>query len=336
MTLGGLALAVGILVDEATVAIENIHTHLARGDADRPRASSTRAAKSSCRGCWRCCAVVAVFVPSFFMTGVSRSLFVPLSLAVGFAMIASFLLSSSLVPVLSVWLLASAASHRQMTHAWVDRLRTRLSRMLERLAPMRASARRWRMLVVTVAVVGLVGARSAARSSRLGDALSSSSASALRPARCSRRRNGSRATCSTRSRPRPVRRMSRSRSVTSASSRPRIRSTRSSCGPADRTKACCRWRSRRTRRVDLADFEETLRHRFADEVSGRAVLLRARRHRQPHHELRRADAGASGDHRPRLRGDARVRRDSARRAAHGFHRSATCRSSRRSIIRPST
>ena len=49
--------------------------------------------------------VVAVFVPSFFMTGVSRSLFVPLSLAVGFAMIASFLLSSTLVPVLSVWLL---------------------------------------------------------------------------------------------------------------------------------------------------------------------------------------------------------------------------------------
>src|SRR3984893_2276926 len=83
MTLGGLALAVGILVDEATVAIENIHTHLARGVP-----------------------VVAVFVPSFFMTGVSRSLFVPLSLAVGFSMIASFFLSSSLVPVLSVWFLA--------------------------------------------------------------------------------------------------------------------------------------------------------------------------------------------------------------------------------------
>jgi multidrug efflux pump subunit AcrB len=57
--------------------------------------------------------VVAVFVPSFFMTGVSRSLFVPLSLAVGFSMIASFFLSSSLVPVLSVWLLARRMPRQQ-------------------------------------------------------------------------------------------------------------------------------------------------------------------------------------------------------------------------------
>ena len=54
--------------------------------------------------------VVAVFVPSFFMTGVSQSLFVPLSLAVGFSMIASYVLSSSLVPVLSVWWLAAHGS----------------------------------------------------------------------------------------------------------------------------------------------------------------------------------------------------------------------------------
>ena len=70
--------------------------------------------------------VVAVFVPSFFMTGVSRSLFVPLSLAVGFAMIASFFLSSALVPVLSVWWLGKG--HRtgeEEPHAadWVERLR---------------------------------------------------------------------------------------------------------------------------------------------------------------------------------------------------------------------
>ena len=74
--------------------------------------------------------VVAVFVPSFFMTGVSRSLFVPLSLAVGFAMIASFLLSSSLVPVLSVWLLARPPAVRDERRAsdWVERLRERLAR----------------------------------------------------------------------------------------------------------------------------------------------------------------------------------------------------------------
>ena len=65
--------------------------------------------------------VLAVFVPSFFMTGVSRSLFVPLSLAVGFSMIASFLLSSTLVPVLSVWLLRDAPAVRRGRAAdWVD------------------------------------------------------------------------------------------------------------------------------------------------------------------------------------------------------------------------
>src|SRR6188474_2030984 len=105
MTLGGLALAVGILVDEATVSIENIHTHLARGAAVA-RGVLTESSEVVIPRLLAMLAVVAVFVPSFFMTGVSRSLFVPLSLAVGFAMIASFLLSSSLGPVLSVWMLA--------------------------------------------------------------------------------------------------------------------------------------------------------------------------------------------------------------------------------------
>lgn len=104
MTLGGLALAVGILVDEATVTIENIHTHLSRG-------------KSIARGCLdgtsemtlpvflSMLCVLAVFVPSFFMKGAARALFVPLSLAVGFSMVASFLLSNTFVPVLSTWIL---------------------------------------------------------------------------------------------------------------------------------------------------------------------------------------------------------------------------------------
>src|SRR5215813_6618139 len=139
MTLGGLALAVGILVDEGTVAIENIHTHLARGT---PIARAVLNAGTEVVGprLLAMLAVVAVFVPSFFMTGVSQSLFVPLSLAVGFSMIASFLLSSSLVPVLSVWFLAP---HRRAapdgTHAedWVDRLRTRLTRVLQRSGSVR-------------------------------------------------------------------------------------------------------------------------------------------------------------------------------------------------------
>ena len=112
MTLGGLALAVGILVDEATVAIENIHTHLSRG-TPLARAVLDASGEVVVPRLLAMLSVVAVFVPSFFMTGVSRSLFVPLSLAVGFAMIASFFLSSSLVPVLSVWWLGKGHRTRE-------------------------------------------------------------------------------------------------------------------------------------------------------------------------------------------------------------------------------
>jgi len=156
MTLGGLALAVGILVDEATVAIENIHTHLARG-TPVARAVLDASAEVVVPRLLAMLAVVSVFVPSFFMTGVSRSLFVPLSLAVGFSMIASFLLSSTLVPVLSVWWLGGrrSAEHRV---DWVDGLRERLGATLERLAGARALLILG-YLAVTIAVVGLVGPR---------------------------------------------------------------------------------------------------------------------------------------------------------------------------------
>jgi len=104
MTLGGLALAVGVLVDESTVAIENIHTHLSRGSAVR-RAVWDATRETVTPRLLAMLAVLAVFAPSLFMTGVARSLFVPLSLAVGFAMLASYVLSNTLVPVLSAWLL---------------------------------------------------------------------------------------------------------------------------------------------------------------------------------------------------------------------------------------
>ncbi|HZY06442.1 MAG TPA: efflux RND transporter permease subunit, partial [Ilumatobacteraceae bacterium] len=137
MTLGGLALAVGILVDEATVAIENVHTHLARGTAV-PRAVLDAGREVLGPRVLAMLSIVAVFVPSFFMTGVTRSLFVPLSLAVGFAMIASFVLSSTLVPVLSTWWMRPHA-HRSSTAApdWVARTRMRLTTMLNRLMPVR-------------------------------------------------------------------------------------------------------------------------------------------------------------------------------------------------------
>ena len=104
MTLGGLALAVGILVDEATVEVENIHTQMSRtrsiARAVRKGNSETAVPRFLALLC-----ILAVFLPSAFMEGAAKSLFVPLSLSVGFAMIASYLLSSSFVPVLSTWIL---------------------------------------------------------------------------------------------------------------------------------------------------------------------------------------------------------------------------------------
>src|SRR5258707_2207271 len=104
MSLGGLALAVGVLVDEGTVAIENIHTHLARGEGVA-QAALSGAEETAGPRLLAMLSILAVFIPSFFMVGAGRVLFQPISLAVGFAMLASYLLSNSLVPVLSVWLL---------------------------------------------------------------------------------------------------------------------------------------------------------------------------------------------------------------------------------------
>jgi multidrug efflux pump subunit AcrB len=103
MTLGGLALAVGILVDEATVCIENIHVHLARGE---PLARGTLAATTETIGprLLAMLCILAIFTPALFMVGAAKAMFLPLSLAVGFSMIASYFLSSTLVPILVVWM----------------------------------------------------------------------------------------------------------------------------------------------------------------------------------------------------------------------------------------
>ncbi|HET8698281.1 MAG TPA: efflux RND transporter permease subunit, partial [Gammaproteobacteria bacterium] len=104
MTLGGLALAIGVLVDMSTVVVENVHTHLAAGkSAARAAVDSGREVALPLLIAMLC--VLAVFVPSLFMVGAARAMFLPLSLAVGFAMVFSYLLSSTLVPILSVWLL---------------------------------------------------------------------------------------------------------------------------------------------------------------------------------------------------------------------------------------
>jgi multidrug efflux pump subunit AcrB len=145
MTLGGLALAIGILVDESTVAIENIHTHLARGEPLR-RAVYVAARETITPRMLAMLAILAVFVPSFFMVGVSRALFVPLALAVGFAMLASYVLSNTLVPVLAVYLL----KEQQHAHGgtFFSRVQQKYSRLTERMW-----ALRWAVLAVYLVTV---------------------------------------------------------------------------------------------------------------------------------------------------------------------------------------
>src|SRR5258705_1849927 len=150
MTLGGLALAIGILVDESTVAIENIHTHLARGEP-RARAILDAARETLVPRLLALLSILAVFVPSFFLTGIARSLFIPLSLAVGFAMLASYLLSNTLVPVLSAWLL------RQ--HQTADGKSSFFERARERYQALITRAWRWRRPIIaayaSIACLGL-------------------------------------------------------------------------------------------------------------------------------------------------------------------------------------
>jgi CzcA family heavy metal efflux pump len=104
MTLGGLALAVGILVDDATVTIENINWHLEQGK-DVRTAILDGAAQIVTPAFVSLCCICIAFVPMFTLTGVAGYLFVPMAEAVVFAMVASFVLSRTLVPTLAMYLL---------------------------------------------------------------------------------------------------------------------------------------------------------------------------------------------------------------------------------------
>jgi CzcA family heavy metal efflux pump len=104
MTLGGLALAVGILVDDATVEIENIDRNLAQGK-ELKQAILDGASQIAVPAFVSTLCICIVFVPMFFLTGVAKFLFVPLAEAVVFAMLASYLLSRTLVPTLVMYLL---------------------------------------------------------------------------------------------------------------------------------------------------------------------------------------------------------------------------------------
>ncbi len=104
MTLSGLALAIGVLVDQATVTIENIHQHLEMGK------SKKLAIFDACQEIafpllLILLCILAVFAPSFLMNGVPKAMFLPLSMAIGLTMIVSYILAQTLVPILSNWLI---------------------------------------------------------------------------------------------------------------------------------------------------------------------------------------------------------------------------------------
>ena len=118
MTLSGLALAIGVLVDQATVTIENIHQHLEMGKPKR-QAILDACMEIAFPLLLILLCILAVFAPSFVMTGVPKAMFLPLSLSIGFAMIVSYVAAQTLVPVISNWLLKAEkfSYHHNKEHA---------------------------------------------------------------------------------------------------------------------------------------------------------------------------------------------------------------------------
>jgi CzcA family heavy metal efflux pump len=140
MTLGGLALAVGILVDDATVEIENINRNLAQGK-ETVRAILDGAQQIAVPAFVSTLCICIVFVPMFFLTGVAKFLFVPLAEAVVFAMLASYLLSRTLVPTMAMYLLRG---HHGEEHAAGNDPFSHLQRgFVHGFERMRQGYRRW-------------------------------------------------------------------------------------------------------------------------------------------------------------------------------------------------
>jgi multidrug efflux pump subunit AcrB len=164
MTLGGLALAVGILVDDATMELENIHRNLAQGKSlirailDGAQQIATPAFVSTL-------AICIVFVPVVFLTGAVRSLFTPLALAVVVAMLASYMLSRTLVPTLVRYLLQrevhlyqhTDGDHTAASQSCLWRLHLRFNRRFERLRTQYRRALAWALWHRRI-VVGLAAA----------------------------------------------------------------------------------------------------------------------------------------------------------------------------------
>ncbi|HTW63596.1 MAG TPA: efflux RND transporter permease subunit [Bryobacteraceae bacterium] len=129
MTLGGLALAVGILVDDATVTIENIDRNFDEGK-DLHTGILDGAAQIALPALVSTLCICIVFIPMFFLTGVARYLFIPLAEAVVFAMLASYVLSRTLVPTLAMYLLKVQGHHASEPQSW--NIAARFQRAFER------------------------------------------------------------------------------------------------------------------------------------------------------------------------------------------------------------
>jgi len=162
MSLGGLALAIGILVDEATVEIENIHAQM-RGKITLARAvrrgnQITAVARLLALFC-----ILSVFIPAFIMEDPLRSLFMPLALGVGFAMISSYLLSSTFVPVMSVWLLKHHDDEGHHKVTLFDRVEAAYERLVGWIVSLR-----W---IVVPAYLGVAGLAIVFFGSRIGQEL---------------------------------------------------------------------------------------------------------------------------------------------------------------------
>jgi CzcA family heavy metal efflux pump len=132
MTLGGLALAVGILVDDATVTIENIERHIHLG-SDLHKAILDGAGEIAVPALVSTLCICIVFVPMFFLTGVARYLFAPLAEAVVFAMLASYVLSRTLVPTLVMLLMDHTPAHADARQSMLQRVYRAFDARFERL-----------------------------------------------------------------------------------------------------------------------------------------------------------------------------------------------------------
>ena len=142
MTLGGLALAVGILVDDATVTIENIERHLEEG-SDLHDGILEGAAQIAVPALVSTLCICIVFLPMFFLSGVARYLFVPLAEAVIFAMIASYILSRTLVPTLAMYLLKAHNEGKSVSRGIFSRFQKAFERRFERIRSAYASLLSW-------------------------------------------------------------------------------------------------------------------------------------------------------------------------------------------------